>query len=196
MIVERLIKEGAVYEVHVVVAKAVHLCEERCADGQPVRSAIQNAHKLFEAMGELTQTYVAYHFAYCKFNLYKMAAVSKRQRIDLVHYLKDAVDYTHKAIQLTKEDQKPHDLADQYCLLGYIHSELLVINKSTAEQVISFYEKAQRYNSQIKINQESIPLEYRSQFKFQMNHLHDELSPFLNYLSATRALLLGDGPHG
>lgn len=196
MIVERLIKEGAVHELHVVVAKAVHLCEERCADGQPVRSAIQNAHKLFEAMGELTQTYVAYHFAYCKFNLYKMAAVSKRQRIDLVHYLKDAVDYTHKAIQLTKEDQKPHDLADQYCLLGYIHSELLVINKSTAEQVISFYEKAQRYNSQIKINQESIPLEYRSQFKFQMNHLHDELSPFLNYLSATRALLLGDGPHG
>ena len=192
MIVETLIKEGAVYdELHVVVTKAVHLCKERCAHGQPVRSAIQNAHKLFEAMGELTQTYgyVAYHFAYCKFNLYKMAAVRKRQRKDLVHYLKEAEDYTHKAIQLTKEDHKPHDLADQYCLLGYIHSELLVINKSTAEQVVSFYEKARRYNSKIKINQESIPLEYRSQFRFRMNRLHDDLSPFITYLRGVRGLL-------
>ena len=167
-IVKTLVKEGARYEdLHSVVTKAVNLCMKRNADGQRVLSAVQNAHKLFEAMGEVTQTYgyVAYHFAYCKFKLYKMTAHGMKQRKDRVCYLKDAEDYVNKAIQLTNEDYYGHHLANQYRLLGYIHSELSVIQKSTEDQVVAFYEKAQRYNPNIRINQVSIPRGYHSQFR-------------------------------
>ena len=166
MIVKRLVEEGAGYEdLHLVVTKAVDLCRKRGPDGQLVLSALQNAHKLFEAMGEVTQRYgyVAYHFACCKFNLYKMTVQGMRQREDFVHLLTEAEHYIRRAIQLTDENHR-HHLANQYCQLGYIHSELLVIKKSTAEQVVSYYQKALRYNPFIEINEESIPPEYLSQF--------------------------------
>ena len=166
-LVEKLVEEGARYEeLDSVVTKAVNLCKQRSPDGQRVLSAVQNAHKLFEAMGEVTQAhgYVAYNFACCKFDLYKMTAHGKRQRQDLVRYLKDAEDYINKAIQLTNDDYK-HHLANQYRQLGYIHSELLVIKKSTEEQVVTFYKKARKYNPGIKIDQVSIPPGYHSQFR-------------------------------
>lgn len=167
-IVKKLVEEGARYEdLHSVVTKAVDLCMKRSPDGRRVLSAVQNAHKLFEAMGEVTQTYgyVAYHFAYCKFNLYKMTAHGPRQRKDLVSYLKEAEDYVNKAIQLTNEDYYRHHLANQYRLLGYIHSALSVIQKSTEEQVIAFYKKAQRYNPEIRFDQVFIPRGYNSMFR-------------------------------
>ena len=167
-IVKRLVEEGARYEdLHSVVTKAVDLCLKRSTDGQRVLSAVQNAHKLFEAMGEVTQTYgyVAYHFAYCKFNLYRMTAHGMRQRKDLVGYLKEAEDYVYKAIQLTNEDYYRHHLAKQYRLLGYINSELFVIQKSTDEKVIDCYDKARRYDPKIKIDQVSIPPGHHSQFR-------------------------------
>ena len=166
-IVKKLVEEGARYEdLDSVVTKAVNLYQERDPDGKRMLPAVQNAHKLFEAMGEVTQTYgyVAYHFACCKFYLYKMTAKGARQRKDLVGLLKEAKDYVNKAIQLTNEDYK-HHLANHYRQLGYIHSELLVIKKSTEEQVIAFYDKARRYNSEIKIDQVSIPPGYHSQFR-------------------------------
>ena len=166
MIVKSLVEEGAGYEdLHSVVTKAVDLCMKRGPDGQLVLSALQNAHKLFEAMGEVTQRYgyVAYHFACCKLNLYKMTVQGMRQRKDLVRYLKEAEDYINRAVQLTNDDHR-HHLANQYCQLGYIHSELLVIKKSTAEKIVAFYQKARTHNPFIEINEESIPPEYHSQF--------------------------------
>lgn len=162
-IVKKLVKEGARYEdLDSVVRKAVDLCIEKNEKGQRVVQACQNAHKLFEAMGELTQTngYVAYQFAFCKFNLYCMQAVSTRKRRDLIGYLKDAEDYINRAIQLTNEDYK-HHLANQYRQLGYIHSQLEIIHKSTEEQIVAFYEKARKYNPKIEINQLFIPPGYQ-----------------------------------
>lgn len=177
-IVERLVEEGARYDdLHAVVTKAVDLCMQRDI------TAVQNAHKLFEAMGEITQNhgYVAYHFANCKLNLYKLSTRSEEseteedakkkgkslvvsKRKSLVGYLKEAEEYVDKAIQLTNEDFKSH-LANQYRLLGYIHSELLLIRKSTKERIKGFYEKARKYNPGIKINSLNIPPEYHSQFR-------------------------------
>ena len=99
-IVKKLVKEGARYEdLDTVVHKAVDLCLKKNLE------AAQNAHKLFEAMGDLTQTngYVAYHFALCKFNLYKMQAFTTRLRQKLKPYLKEAEYYVHKALLLTNE---------------------------------------------------------------------------------------------
>ena len=164
-IVKKLVKEGARYEdLDSVVRKAVELCLKENLE------AAQNAHKLFEAMGDLTQTngYVAYQFALCKFYLYKMQAFSTRLRQNLKPYLKDAEDYVHKAILLTNEEYKDH-LANQYRLLGYIHFQLLIIRKSTEENITTFYEKARKYNPRIEINQMYIPPKYQQQFRLLEN---------------------------
>ena len=166
-IVKKLVEEGATCEdIDSAVTKAVALYQERSDDGQQVLEGIQNAHKLFEAMGDLTQTNanVAFHFACCKFKLYQKKCRGDRQRKDLIRYLKEAEDYVNKAIQLTNEEYKDH-LADQYRQLGYIHSQLLLIKKSTEENIITFYNKARRYDPKIKINQLFIPREYRSQYR-------------------------------
>lgn len=94
-----------------------------------------------------------------------MTAKGAQKRKDLARYLKEAEDYVNKAIQLTNEDYYKHHLANHHLLLGYIHSELLQIKKSTEEQVIAYYEKARRYNPAIKIKQVSIPPEYQPQFR-------------------------------
>ena len=89
-----------------------------------------------------------------------MQALTTPLRQNLKPYLKDAEDYVHKAILLTNEDYK-HHLANQYRLLGYIHSQLLIIRKSTEENVTKFYEKARKYNPRIDINQMYIPAGYQ-----------------------------------
>ena len=165
-IVKDLVKEGATSEyLQSVISKAVALCQEKSGDRQQVLEAIQNAHKLFEAMGDVTQTdaYVAFQFACCKFNLYAKKCRSDKQRKDLIRYLKEAEDYVNKATQLTNEEYK-HHLATQYRQLGYIHSQLCLIKKSTEEQIITYYDKARRYNPEIRINPFFIPPDYRSQF--------------------------------
>lgn len=165
-LVKKLVEEGATCEdLHSVISKAVALCQKRSDDGQQVLEAVQNAHKLFEAMGDLTQTdaYVAFQFACCKFNLYVKKGHGDRQRKDLLSYLKAAEDYVHKATQLTNDEYK-HHLAMQYRQLGYIHSQLCLIQKSTEEQIINNYDKARRYNPEIRISPVFIPPQYRSQY--------------------------------
>lgn len=166
-IVKKLVKEGARYEdLDSAVRKAVELYKKKSDDWQQELASAQHAHKLFEAMGELTQAngYVAYHFACCKFNLYILTAKTRQKRKDLQSYLKEAEDYVNKAILLTNEESKLH-LASQYRQLGYIHSQLLIINKSTVEEVIGFYEKARKYIPRIDINQVYIPAEYKPKFR-------------------------------
>ena len=165
-IVKKLVEEGARYDdLNSVVRKAVDLYTERSDDRERVLQAAQNAHKLFEAMGEITQThgYVAYHFACCKFKLYKLTTRSRSKRHALVGLLREAEDYVNRAIQLTNEDYK-HHLANHYRQLGYIHSQLLLIQKSTKQQVVAFYKKARKYNPGIEFKQVFVPEEYRDEF--------------------------------
>ena len=165
-IVKKLVQQGATSEdLQSVIVKAVALCHERSDVGRPVLESIQNAHKLFEAMGDVTQTnaYVAFQFACCKFNLYINQCLGDRHRKDLIRYLKEAEDYVNKAIQLTNEEYK-HHLARQYRQLGYIHSQLYLIKKSTVTKITTFYDKARRYNPKVNISPVFIPPEYRSQY--------------------------------
>lgn len=147
-------------DLHAAVSKAVDLCKNRD------KTAFQNAHKLFEAMGEITQTngYVAFHFANCKFQLYRITAETPAQQTSLVPCLKDAEEYVNKAIQLTHKDYKFH-LANQYRLLGFIHSQLAHINKSTKERAKDHLTKARELNPEIKINTFFILPELRSLFR-------------------------------
>ena len=170
-IVKKLVEEGATCEdLQSAIMKAVALCQERSDDAQQLLEAVQSAHKLFEAMGDVTQTnaYVAFQFACCKFNLYVKKCRSDKQRKDLIRYLKEAEDYVNKATQLTNEEYKNH-LATQYRQLGYIHSQLCLIQKSTDEQIITYYNKARRYNPEIRISPVFIPPEYRSQYMSSAN---------------------------
>ena len=97
-----------------------------------------------------------FQYAECKFNLYilntqknhgskdngskesKESRVGNgiRQRRDLLPLLQEAEDYVNTAIQLTqKDDNHFHQLALQYRLLGYIHSQRCSIQRSTEKQV-------------------------------------------------------------
>ena len=163
-LVKQLVEEGATCDdLDCAILKAVDLNQKRSDVGQQVLEAVQNAHKLFEAMGYLTQTnaYVAFQFACCKFNLYVKKCRGDRQRKDLISYLKAAEDYVHKATQLTNDEYK-HHLAMQYRQLGYIHSQLCLIQKSTEKRIINNYDKARRYNPNIRISPVFIPPQYRS----------------------------------
>ena len=182
-IVKELVQKGATNEdLQSAISKAVSLCQERSEDGRSVLESIQNAHKLFEAMGDVTQTnsYVAFQFACCKFDLYintinqtdkfrdkqhekHRDRQADRHRKDLMPYLKEAEDYVNKAVQLTNEEYK-HYLAMQYRQLGYIHSQLYLIKKSTVATITAFYDKARKYNPKIKISRVFIPPEYQSQY--------------------------------
>ena len=170
-IVKNLVVEGATCEdLQSATFKAVQLCQERSNDSQQVLDAVQNAHKLFEAMGDLTQTnaYVAFQFANCKFNLYVKTCHGDKERKDLIRYLKEAEDYVNKATQLTNEEYK-HHLATQYRLLGYIHSQLFLIQKSTEQKIITYYDKARKYDPEIRINSVFLPAGYRSQYMSSSN---------------------------
>ncbi|PFX21779.1 hypothetical protein AWC38_SpisGene13689 [Stylophora pistillata] len=167
---------------------------QRSEDGRSVLESIQNAHKLFEAMGDVTQTnsYVAFQFACCKFDLYintinqtdkchnkqhekHRDRQADRHRKDLIPYLKEAEDYVNKAIQLTNEEYKHHQ-AMQYRQLGYIHSQLYLIKKSTVAKITAFYDKARKYNPKIKISRVFIPPEYQSQYMPTLHSLESPLS--------------------
>ena len=168
-IIKELVKEGAKYEeLQAAVTKAVTLSKTKSGSKEQKLKAVQNAHQLFEAMGEVTQTdgYAAFQFACCKFNLYMISTniPEVRKRTHPLPYLSEAEDYVNKAMQLTSEGYK-RDLANQYRLLGYIHSQLLWHKKSTGQKVTDFYDYARRYNPEIKINHIYIPPEYRSKYR-------------------------------
>ena len=162
-IVKDLVETDASYmDLYAAVSKAVALCKNTDV------TAFQNAHKLFEAMGEITQSigYVAFEFAYCKFKLYQKTAKTSALKTSLVPYLKGADEYVNKALQLTPKEYKVH-LANQYRLLGYIHSQLAQINKSTRERAKDHLMKARELNPEIRINTVIILPDLRSLFRLQ-----------------------------
>ena len=183
-LVEQLVEEGATLaDVSCVISKACDLCQQKDEHGRLQLKALQNAHKLFEAMGEVTLTDAlpSFQYAECKFNLYvlnvqkttslefkEQRKVSRSEstaaRRNLFPLLKKAEDYVNAAIQLTKkEDRDKHpNLATYYRLLGFIHSQRCVIQKATEKQVTDCYEKARRYDPHIKLNRLYIPAGYRS----------------------------------
>ena len=166
-IVEGLVSEGAGYEqLTPAVKKAVDLLNKRDSNGKRMKSAVQNAHKLFEKMGEVTRTYshVAYHFASCKYNLYEMQANSRQSRINLLDLLEETEEYANIALQLSDREHK-RQLAKKYLLLGYIHAQKLIIKKSTEEKVMHYYTKARESDPSIKINTTLIPSALRGQFR-------------------------------
>ncbi len=177
-LVEKLVEEGAtVVDVSCVITKAFDLCKQEDVHGRPQLEALQNAHKLFEALGEVTLTdaLVSFHCAECKFNLYVLSSEFKerkapredkagtRERRNLLPLLRKAEDYVNTAIQLTKEDDR-EQLAREYRLLGYIHSQRCAIQKSTEKQVTVCYDKAKFYDLDIKINRVYVPAGYRAQY--------------------------------
>jgi len=101
-------------------------------------------------------------FANCKFQLYRITADTPVSQINLLPYLKDAEEYVNKAIQLTHKDYKFH-LANQYRLLGHIHSQLAHINKSTEERAQDHLTRARECNPEIRINTFILP-ELRAHF--------------------------------
>ena len=65
------------------------------------------------------------------------------------------------AIQLTSEENTKH-LAYQYRQLGYIHSQLLGMGKSTHKDVIDNLDKARFYNPEIRFSELLVHQDCRS----------------------------------
>ena len=129
--------------------------------------ACQKAHQLFQAMGEVAKTdaYIAFQFGYCKCSLYIRNPKKKTQeKLALVSYLREAEDYINAAISLTSKENT-HHLAQQNRQLGYIHSQLTSVKKSTVADVIDYYDKAREYNPDIYINEMFVPPQYRNRYK-------------------------------
>ncbi len=183
-LVEQLVEEGATLaDVSCVISKASDLCRQEEDRGRPQLAALQNAHKLYEAMGEVTLTdgLVSFQYAECKFDLYILntqkdqgskdngskenkgtrVGNGTRQRRDLLPLLQKAEDYVNTAMQLTKKDDK-HHLALQYRLLGYIHFQRCSIQRSTEKQVTDCYDKAELCDRNIEINSVYVPPGYRA----------------------------------
>ena len=176
-------EEDATFDdVSCVKRKVFGLCGLKDAQGRPQLEAQQNAHKIFEAMGEvaLTDASVSFQFASCKFNLYVLNTqtdpefkqrkassrepkVGTRERRDLFPLLRKAEDYVKTAIQITSKDDK-HHLAMEWRLLGYIHSQRCAIQRSTEKQVTDCYDKARRYDPNIRINSLFIPAGSRPRY--------------------------------
>jgi len=175
-LVTELVEEDAVFaDVSRVVPKVFDLCGLKDDQGRPQLGVQQNAHKIFEAMGDLalTDASVSFQFASCKFNLYVLNTqkdlefkqrkassrepkVGARERRDLFPLLRKAEDYVKTAIQLTDKDDKRH-LAMEWRLLGYIHSQRCAIQRSTEKQVTDCYDKARLYDLNIRLNSVFIP---------------------------------------
>jgi len=183
-LVTELVEEGAAFaDVSCVVPKVFGLCGLKDGQGRPQLQAQQNAHKIFEAMDEvaLTDASVSFQFASCKYNLYVLNTAIKdpefkqrkassrepkvgaRERRDLFPLLRKAEDYVKTAIQLTRKDDNRH-LAMEWRLLGYIHAQRLAIQRSTEKQVTDCYDKARRFNPDIRINSLYIPAGSRSRY--------------------------------
>ena len=118
-IVKDLVKTDASSgDLDAAISKAVHLCKNKS------QIAFQYAYKLFEAMGEITQTngYVAFPFSNCKFQLYRITADTPVSQINLLPYLKDAEKYVNKAIQLTHKITNSIWPISIVCLAVFIHN--------------------------------------------------------------------------
>ena len=173
-IIQFLVHEGAdSVDLRLAIGIAVDLTNERyentsMAGRERGLQANQNAHKLFQAMGEVTKSdaYVAFHFACCKFNLYKLntTGMELRERKEFAFYLTKAEECVNDALCLTSEENA-NNLAQQFRLLGYIHSQLLGIKKSTVKDVIDYYDKARHCNPDIRINKFLIPQDFRTRYK-------------------------------
>ena len=169
-IIKSLVKEGATSD-HYALQKAIEIAvvnlRESDQDGKPTLQGSQNAHQLFQAMGEVTKTdaYVAFQYACCKYNLYRLNTKSKgvRERKELSSYLREAEVCVNDALQLTSEENTNH-LASQYRQLGYIHSLLLGIMRSTIKDVIDYFDRARYFNPRIRINQMLVPAGYRTRY--------------------------------
>ena len=169
-IVQCLVNEGATSDHDAqqkVIEIAVSYLEERNDDRKLRLQANQKAHQLFQAMGEVTKTdaYVAFQYARCKFNLYRLNTKTFRERKELSSYLKEAEVCVNDALQLTDEVEHPNHVGRQYRQLGYIHSFLEGIKMSTISNVIGYYDKARAYYPGIHINELSIPPGFRTKYK-------------------------------
>ena len=171
-IVQFLVNEGATSDHDAqqkVIEIAVSYLEERNDDRKLRLQANQKAHQLFQAMGEVTKTdaYVAFQYARCKFNLYRLNTKTFRERKELSSYLKEAEVCVNDALQLTDEAEHPNHTARQYRQLGYIHSLLLGIKMTTISNVTDYYDKARDHNTEIHINETLIPPEFRTKYRIQ-----------------------------
>lgn len=169
-IVQCFVNEGATSDhdaLQEVIRIAVSYLEERNDDRKLRLQANQKAHQLFQAMGEVTKTdaYLAFQYARCKFNLYRLNTKTFRERKELSSYLKEAEVCVNDALQLTDEAEHPNHTARQYRQLGYIHSLLLGIKMTTISNVTGYYDKARAYNPAIHINETFIPPEFRTKYR-------------------------------
>jgi len=173
-LITELVEEGAVFDdVSCVVPQVLDRCKRKDDQGRPQLEAQQDAHRIFEAMGEfaLTDVLLTFQFAFCKFNLYVLNTqkdlkqrkassrepkVGARERPDLFPLLEKAEECVKTAIQLTGKDDKRH-LAMEWRLLGYIHSQRCAIRRSTEKQVTDCYDEARRFDPNIRINSFYIP---------------------------------------
>lgn len=172
-IIRKLVEDDAdADDLRVVKEIAVGFCQEKCENSpEGKHRALDNnrkAHQLFDAMGKVTKTdaYLSFQFACCKFNLfrYNTAKKSPRDRKELSTSLTEAEVCVNDAIQLTSEENTKH-LANQYRQLGYIHSQLLVMKKSTHKDVIDNLDKARFYNPEIHFSEFLVHQDCRSRYK-------------------------------
>ena len=172
-IIRQLVEEDAdADDLQIAKQIAVAFCQERCENSPEGRElALENnqkAHQLFDAMGSVIKTdaYLSFQYACCKFTLFRLNSAKKspRERKDLAFYLTEAEVCVNDAVQLTSEENTKH-LANQYRELGYIHSQLFFMKKSTNKDVIDNYNKARSYNPEIHFNEVLVPPEFRSWFK-------------------------------
>ncbi|PFX23779.1 hypothetical protein AWC38_SpisGene11648 [Stylophora pistillata] len=78
-LVKSLVEEGAsIGDLSCVVSKASHFCQKN-VDGEQNLEALQKAHMLYEAMGEVVQTdaSVSLQFADCLYNMYLLNTANK-----------------------------------------------------------------------------------------------------------------------
>ena len=172
-IIRELVKEDAdAVELQIASEIAVALCQKRFENSSEGKKCAldnhQKAHQLFDAMGQVIKTdaYLSFQFACCKFNLflYNTAKKNPRERKELSSSLREAEVCVTDAIQLTSEENTKH-LANQYRQLGYIHSQLLVMKKSTHKDVIDNLDKARDYNPDIHFSELLVHQDCRSRYK-------------------------------
>lgn len=168
-IVKSLVKEDATADdLRNATKIAVDILKEKHHEQQSTLEANQKAHQLIQAMGSVVKkdAYLSYHFAKCKFALFlsNTRARKTNERCQFSCYLAEAEDCATDAVQLTRKENNLH-LANGYRLLGYIHSRLLRLKKSTVGKIEEFYDNARWYNPKIHINVTFIPPESRSRYK-------------------------------
>ena len=130
--------------------------------------ACQKAYQLFQAMGPVAKSdaFISYQSGCCKHSLYLLTTRKERTRIklELVSLLREAEECISDAISLTNPQNTKH-LARQNRMLGYIHCELLSVNRSTEENVIKYYDLARKYDTDIHINEIRVPPQFRNRYK-------------------------------